>query len=85
MYFIILNTSDESKDGRLEYALVPVKRLFGRYGTVSVSWSIMEVNSTDDLDPVSGTLTFNPGEGEKVIEILTVADEVSFTFIFFEK
>ena len=36
----------------------------------------MEDNSTDDLDPVSGTLTFGPGEGEKIVEILTQMDEV---------
>ena len=67
---------DESKDNVSQFAYIPVHRLFGRFGTVTVQWSIMEGNSTDDLDPVEGTLTFNPGEGEKFIEILTKEDEV---------
>ena len=77
---IFISFADESEGNATQYARVPVQRLKGRFGTVTLSWSILEDNSTLDLDPIKGTLTFYPGEGEKYVETQTKADEAKLLF-----
>ena len=56
-------------------------RTFGRFGHTTVDWYVMDVNNTD-VYPVSGTLDFPPGQGERDIEIISLNDGVNMFFSF---
>ena len=73
--------TDESKVNSTITTQIPVLRTRGRFGTTTVTWTIIENSAGDDLYPLNGTLEFGPGEGQKVIEIETLVDEVSFFVI----
>uniref|UniRef100_A0A8C5LUA9 Adhesion G protein-coupled receptor V1 n=1 Tax=Leptobrachium leishanense TaxID=445787 RepID=A0A8C5LUA9_9ANUR len=56
---------------------LPVIRLAGRYGSVSVYWEANPITaSQDDFTPSSGNITFSDGEALGVIEIFIVDDTV---------
>ena len=71
----------ESKGNQTEETQLIVQRTMGRFGTVTVDWRVTQQNAWQDLFPLSGTLVFEPGEGEKPIVIETLADEVKILII----
>ena len=60
----------------MRYARVPVYRRMGRFGMATVDWFLTDNNASDDLQPVAGTLTFEPGVGEVTIDLEVISDQV---------
>ena len=52
-----------------------IERLKGTFGTVQLQWSVVG-NLTSRLSPVAGLVTFGPGETNKLVQVLAVADGV---------
>ena len=76
-HFIHHLFSDETSDINAT-AAVTVVRSMGRFGTVLVHWRLGDaVNSSTDLSPQTGSLTFNPGVGQMDILITVINDGVS--------
>jgi uncharacterized repeat protein (TIGR01451 family) len=57
-------------------AVIPVVRMFGASGTITVQYQTVAVNATPGLDfiPVSGTLTLGPGQWSGSIQVPVLDD-----------
>ncbi len=57
-------------------AVIPVVRLYGTSGTITVNYQTVAVNATPGLDftPVSGTLTLGPGQSSGSIQVPVLDD-----------
>ncbi|QEH31992.1 Large cysteine-rich periplasmic protein OmcB precursor [Aquisphaera giovannonii] len=73
---IAFAASSYSVDEGAGSATITVSRVDGTRGTVSVDYRTVAVNATPGLDftPVSGTLTFGPGETSKTITVPVLAN-----------
>ena len=60
-------------------AELPVLRVMGRFSLATVDWILTDASINEDLTPVSGTLTFQPGIGNVSINLQVLADEVGYT------
>ncbi len=80
-HYLILLLSDESKGLYNGTARLTVLRDMGRFGDASVSWYVVDNNNNNtDLVPLSGTLTYTEGIGERDIVINAVADGVCISY-----
>ncbi len=78
---ISLDLETLSVNEEVEEAVIPIVRIEGSDGTVSVDYSINEGTAIagDDFTASSGTLTFAPGETSKEIVIPIIDDLISET------
>jgi len=75
LYCIITGESTLSKT---ESSFISVKRSQGTFGSVTVMWDVVP-SDQPDLTPMSGAITYGDGQSQGVIQIKTVADNVSKT------
>src|SRR5262249_59639789 len=57
-------------------AVIPVVRLYGANGTVTVHYQTTALNATPGLDftPTEGTLTLGPGQGSGTLQVPVLGD-----------
>lgn len=60
---------------------IPVLRDAGTFGHVSVNWQVGTTshNSSTDLTPVSGVVSFQPNQDMSILTISSVDDQVIIT------
>lgn len=66
----------ESTLSKTESSFISVKRSHGTFGSVTVMWDVVP-SDQPDLTPMSGAITYGDGQSQGVIQIKTVADNVS--------
>ncbi|KAL3865782.1 hypothetical protein ACJMK2_043137, partial [Sinanodonta woodiana] len=67
---------NESRDGKIETAAIPLERLKGTFGTVYISWTT-DPGDGFDLKPSVGTVTFQPDQKTAFINVESVDDQIS--------
>lgn len=71
--------ADESKDGNVSTANIPVMRDAGTFGTVLTNWRTVESSALADITPASGTVEIQPGVNRAFINISSLPDQVGHT------
>ncbi|ESP05659.1 hypothetical protein LOTGIDRAFT_102713, partial [Lottia gigantea] len=66
----------ESRGSNIENASLPLERIKGSFGTVTVSWTLLP-STGDDLRPTFGIVTMRPGETTASIDITSVDDDIA--------
>ena len=79
----MMYSSAESKGDNVALAQVTLQRAWGGFGTSTIDWYVVEAENNTDLAPLSGTLIYEPGEGEKFINIEALPDEVCKYAVYF--
>ena len=53
-----------------------IERNIGYFGTVNLQWRVLGVNSSADVTPINGLITFEPNVREKNFQVSAVADNI---------
>lgn len=69
-------TISEPGTGSVTEADFEIVRSGNSYGTVVVSWAVLNVSASADLSPVTGNVTFNDGDTRKAFKVKALLDSI---------